>query len=82
MDGEHHDLAHEFPEYKEEIHTLKMSDNHFARLFEKYHKIDREVRRMETNIEPVADSVLEGEKLIRLKLKDELYAMLKKHSAK
>jgi len=28
---EHHDLAHEFPEFKARIHELKMNDAHFKK---------------------------------------------------
>jgi uncharacterized protein YdcH (DUF465 family) len=37
MTIEKHDLHHEFPEYKEEIHRLKMNDAHFRRFFDEYH---------------------------------------------
>jgi uncharacterized protein YdcH (DUF465 family) len=30
----HHDLAHEFPEHKDRIHTLKMENKHFANLWQ------------------------------------------------
>lgn len=80
MFGEHHDLAHELPEYKQAIHELKVSNAHFAKLFEAYHAQDREVRRMEEEIEPVADHVLEDAKKSRLALKDELFAMLQAHA--
>ena len=33
MNLEKHDLHNEFPEYNDEIHHLKMHDNHFKRLF-------------------------------------------------
>jgi hypothetical protein len=29
-----HDLHHEFPQYAERIHHLKVSDGHFRRLFD------------------------------------------------
>ena len=32
MTLEKHNLVQEFPEYKQRIHELKISDNHFARL--------------------------------------------------
>ena len=32
MPIEKHDLHHEFPEFHDEIHELKMTDNHFAQL--------------------------------------------------
>jgi uncharacterized protein YdcH (DUF465 family) len=77
MFGEHHDLIHELPEYREQIHTLKMSNNHFARLFDEYHDVDHEVRRIEQGVETPSDVYLEDLKKKRLHLKDELYAMLK-----
>ncbi len=78
MPLEHHDLAHEFPEYKEQIHELKMHDHHFARLFSEYEELDKEVFRIEEQIETTADEYLEGLKKKRLQLKDELHAMLQK----
>ena len=77
MTVEKHDLLHELPEYREQIHNLKISNNHFARLFEEYHDVDHEVRRIETGVEATSDDYLEQRKKARLKLKDEMYAMLR-----
>jgi len=77
MSLEKHDLVHELPEYREQIHTLKMTDAHFARLFEQYHEVDHEVHRIETGVETPTDEYLEGRKKVRLNLKDKLLAMLK-----
>lgn len=77
MLGEKHDLIHEFPEYKDKIHALKTGNAHFAKLFEEYHKIEHEVRRIEENIETTSDEYLEEQKKKRLKLKDDLFEMLK-----
>ena len=76
---EHHDLHHEFPEYKDTIHQLKTGNNHFARLFDEYHKVNREVLNLEGKNVPVSDATFEETKKQRLKLKDELYAMLAAH---
>lgn len=73
---EHHPLIKEFPEHRELIHTLKESDAHFARLFGEYHDVDREVIRMEEDIETVADHVVEDAKKRRLALKDALHKIL------
>jgi uncharacterized protein YdcH (DUF465 family) len=81
MFGEHHDLTHELPEYRDAIHRLKTSNAHFARLFEAYGKLDRDVRKMEADVEPVSDAVLETAKKERLALKDELFGMLKADEA-
>ncbi|HID50225.1 MAG TPA: DUF465 domain-containing protein [Chromatiales bacterium] len=77
MFGEHHDLAHEFPELKEQIHNLKINNLHFARLFEEYENLDKEIYRIEEQIENTSDTYMEELKKKRLKVKDELYAMLK-----
>ena len=73
-----HDLHHEFPEFNEEIHYLKMNDNHFSRLFTEYHEINQEVLRIEQGIENTSDDYIEMKKKQRLKLKDQLFVMLKK----
>lgn len=72
-----HDLNHEFPEYRDQIHVLKVSNNHFSRLFDEYHDVNRHVVRVELNAELATDFELEALKKRRLKLKDELYDMLK-----
>ncbi len=74
---EKHDLVHELPEHRETIRELKMSDNHFARLFEEYHEVDHEIHRIETGVENTSDEYLESRKKRRLYLKDELYRMIK-----
>ena len=73
---EKHDLIHEFPEYREKIHDLKVGNEEFARLFKEYDRIDHEIRRIELDIEPTSDRFLEERKKLRLHLKDELYKML------
>jgi uncharacterized protein YdcH (DUF465 family) len=76
MTLEKHDLHHEFPNFNDEIHYLKVNDNHFARLFNEYHEVDQEVRHIEQGIENTSDEYLEKQKKARLKLKDELFVML------
>ena len=81
MELHHHDLATEFPEYKQAIHELKASNAHFKRLFEEYEAADREIVRIEQQIETTSDLYLEQIKKQRLKLKDELIGMLKAQAA-
>jgi uncharacterized protein YdcH (DUF465 family) len=73
-----HELAEEFPEHKEKIHDLKASDAHFAKLFDKYHEVNRAVHRMETRIEPVTDEIEEQTRRERMVLKDQIAAYLQK----
>ncbi|CTQ56223.1 hypothetical protein LP7551_04782 [Roseibium album] len=71
-----HELHEEFPEAAEALHTLKTNDAHFARLADEYHTLNREVHRIETNVEPAADEVLEDLKKKRLHLKDQIAVLL------
>ncbi|MCK5336816.1 MAG: YdcH family protein [Gammaproteobacteria bacterium] len=77
MLGEKHDLIHEFPEHKERIHELKLENNHFAKMFNKYHETDHEIKRIEEGIETPTDEYLETLKKDRLHLKDELLIIIK-----
>jgi hypothetical protein len=81
MELQQHDLHHEFPEFRDAIHALKTSSHHFARLFDEYHRVNRDVRRIEENEEPVTDLALEEMKKRRLRLKDELHDMLRAFKA-
>ncbi|KZY72557.1 GTP-binding protein [Oleiphilus sp. HI0071] len=81
MTIEKHDLIHELPEYRDQIHELKMNNAHFAKLFDQYHDVDHEVHRIETGAETPSDDYVEERKKVRLKLKDQLFAMLKTHEA-
>jgi uncharacterized protein YdcH (DUF465 family) len=77
MFGEHHHLVKEFPEYKDQIHELKMNNAHFTRLYGEYNDLDNNIYRIEEGIENTSDDVLEEMKKKRLALKDELFAMIK-----
>lgn len=76
MNIEHHDLAHEFPEHREKIHSLKMDNAHFLKLFDAYHAITKDVERIEGEGIPVSDATLAALKKERALLKDQLYAMI------
>lgn len=76
MSIERHDLVHEFPEYREKIHSLKLSNAHFAKLFDEYHTVDHEVVRLEQGVEVCSDEYLEECKKRRLHLKDQLFQSL------
>jgi uncharacterized protein YdcH (DUF465 family) len=71
-----HDLKHEFPELEEKIHELKISNNHFKKLFDEYHDANKEIHRIESRAEATTDEVLTALRKQRLHLKDELYSML------
>lgn len=67
-----HPLLSEFPEHRDVIVQLKTSDAHFRRLYEEYHEVDKQIVRIEEQIEPATDAFTEGLKVRRLHLKDDL----------
>ncbi|MCF6244549.1 MAG: DUF465 domain-containing protein, partial [Sulfurovum sp.] len=60
-------------EYKEEIHELKMSNAHFAKVFEKHNALDKKVEDAEADRVILTDVELETLKKEKLLLKDEAY---------
>lgn len=76
MSVNHHDLIHELPEHREKIHALKLENAHFARLFDEYHVLTKEVEHLENQDMPVSDENFENKKKARALLKDQLYSML------
>ena len=75
---EKHNLHNDFHEWNEKIHSLKVSDNHFRKLFDQYHEINNTIYNIETGAEVVTDEVLNDYRLKRVYLKDQLYELLKK----
>lgn len=71
-----HELHDEFPEYEQKLHDLKVSDAHFAKLSDEYHEVNREIHRIESEIEPTSDVYLEDQKKKRLMLLDQISTML------
>ena len=71
-----HDLLHEFPEHKEKIHDLKVSDNHFRKMFDEYHEVDHQIHSYETGATATTDEHLNELRAKRVHLKDALYEYL------
>ncbi|MCM2341418.1 YdcH family protein [Rhodoferax sp.] len=67
-----------FPEYRDQIAQLKLSDLNFVRLFEKHNALDQKIRHMEAHIEPGTHEEIEQLKKEKLLIKDALYDILKK----
>ncbi|SHH95294.1 YdcH family protein [Ferrimonas marina] len=76
-----HSLISEFPKDKALIQDLNMRDDEFHVLYNQYHEIDREVHRIEEGLENTADDYLEGLKVKRLQLKDQLFQRIKSAGA-
>ncbi|WP_407492143.1 YdcH family protein [Pseudooceanicola sp. MF1-13] len=77
MSNTPHELHEEFPEHAEAISVLKQVDNHFARMADKYHDLNRRIHRAETNVEPMEDLAMIELRKERGALKDQLYSLLK-----
>jgi len=71
-----HELHEEFPDQTDQLHQLKVSNAHFAKLADEYHSVNREIHRIESEVEPASDEALENLKKQRLHLKDEIAALL------
>jgi uncharacterized protein YdcH (DUF465 family) len=72
-----HDLAAEFPEAAERMHSLRAENPHFARLADAYHEVNRAIHRAETRIEPISDEAEGDLRRQRMRLKDEIAALLR-----
>jgi len=71
-----HELADEFPDHVDAIHKLKTSDQHFAKLADRYHVLNRDIHRAASGVEPTDDLHAEEMKRERLRLKDEIFALI------
>jgi uncharacterized protein len=69
-------LAEEFSGKEAVIHKLKTASAHFRRLLEDNEHLFRDIHRMQTNVEPVDDATWETYEKRRLKVLDEIAAMI------
>jgi len=75
------ELADVFPDQAEALHTLKLTNAHFARLAERHHAVNREIHRIESEVEAASDERVEALKKERLHLLDAIAAMLEAEPA-
>ena len=76
MDLLNHDIAHEFPEHQEKIHSLKTTDAHFAKLFTEYDEDNYAIKKYELCGAVITEEALEELKKKRLSAKDQIYQRL------
>ena len=67
-----------FPEYRDLISKLKISDLHFRHLFEQHNELDQKIRNLEGHVDHAhaRQEEIEDLKKEKLRLKDQLYQML------
>lgn len=70
------ELSEIFPEKTDAIHKLKTSSGEFARLFDDYHDLNRQIHRGETDIEPMDDFHIEELRKKRLQILDRISPLL------
>ena len=76
-----HDLHAEFPDDSAALHQLKLSDTRYQGVAERYHEVNREIHRIESEVAPASDQHLEDLKKQRLAMLDEVSAMLARTKA-
>nr|WP_322938794.1 DUF465 domain-containing protein [Pseudomonas sp. s4] len=76
MPLEHHPLSREFPQQHDALRRLLHSDPHFPRLASDYEALDRRIYAIEAGREAADDLILQGLKLQRVALKDEIAELL------
>lgn len=68
-----------FPEYRELISQLKSSDAQFQQKFDLHTDLDAEIRKLEKHHASDYSSEVKDLKKQKLKLKEEIYDILKQH---
>ena len=71
-----HELRDEFPDAHDILHDLKIGNAHFATLADRYHDVNREIHRIEVEVEAASDARAEDLKKERLTLFDEIAQMV------
>ncbi len=66
-------------EYRDEIHELKMSNAHFAKIFEQHNELDQQTTDADEGRLHISDAELETLKKKKLLLKDEALMMIQKY---
>jgi uncharacterized protein YdcH (DUF465 family) len=72
-----HELADEFPGKADAIHSLREADQHFRRLTDEYHQVNRAIHRAESRTEPTSEEHEEELRRRRMRLKDEIATHLR-----
>lgn len=67
-----------FPEYRELISKLKNNDLRFQKLFDLHNELDQKIKNIESGITVDTSETIDALKKQKLKLKDEIYDILKK----
>ncbi|MEL6977755.1 MAG: YdcH family protein [Pseudomonadota bacterium] len=81
MSATPHALPEAFPDHQDLVKRLRAEHAHFAKLADDYDVVNESIHRGETNIEPMDDFHMEDLRKQRLRLLDEISAMLREASS-
>lgn len=73
-----HELVEEFPEKAETIHALRAAGEHFRKLTDSYHEVNRALHRSETRVDTLSEDEESRLRRQRMGLKDQIAARLAK----
>jgi uncharacterized protein len=76
-----HDLDHEFPEFAGLMHEVGGRDDRLTVLFQQYNQVNGEIVDIEENDRPFQDFEFEELKKKRLRIKDEIYRILRNYES-
>lgn len=71
-----HDLNEEFPAMTEQLHEMKMTDAHFARIVDEYNALNERIHLSESNVRPVSADYESDLRRRRMVLKDRIARIL------
>jgi hypothetical protein len=71
-----HEISEEFPGKSDAIHALRAMDEHFRKLTDTYHEVNRAVHRAEARIDTISEEEEARLRRQRMALKDEIAAKL------
>jgi uncharacterized protein YdcH (DUF465 family) len=72
MSNTPHELHEEFPGKAEDLARLRAQDDHFRKLSDSYHDVNRALHRAETRIDAISDDEESRLRRLRLSLKDQI----------
>ena len=72
-----HELAEDFAQDVDLLRHLKRTDPHVAKMAQRYHVVNRDIHRAETNVQPVGDLDLIEMRKERMTLKDQIARILR-----
>lgn len=74
-------IKYMFPEYRDLIAQLREENPYFARLFEEHNELDKQISQLELDPVNHINDDIDAIKRKKLKLKDEIYRMLRNSEA-